>query len=276
MASQSRTPEQLREHYAIERELAARLRDSSPEERRHLYSALYDEMFRRVPLHPQLTQKASPEEMRRAVESQIRFLRQFLREEHTFLEVGPGDCAVSLEAARVAKQVYAIDVSDEITKLAEHPPNFRLVLCDGSSIPVPPNSVHVAYSKELMEHLHCDDAVHQLESIYQALAPGGVYVCITPNRLGGPHDISRYFDDVATGFHLKEYTTRELMHLFKEVGFSRIRAYVGARGAYIRFPARLICACEAVLESLPKAVARPIARSLPFWVLLGVRLVGTK
>jgi hypothetical protein len=58
MASQSRTPEQLAEHYAIERELAARLRDSSPEERRHLYSALYDEMYRRVPLHPQLTQKA--------------------------------------------------------------------------------------------------------------------------------------------------------------------------------------------------------------------------
>ena len=71
-----------------------------------------------------------------------------------------------------------------------------------------------------MEHLHPDDAVDQLKNIYNALVNGGKYICITPNRLTGPHDISKYFDNVATGFHLKEYTVTELSGLFREVGFS--------------------------------------------------------
>ena len=61
-----------------------------------------------------------------------------------------------------------------------------------------------------MEHLHPDDALEQLQNIYSALVPGGIYLCITPNRLSGPQDVSRDFDMVATGFHLKEYTISEL------------------------------------------------------------------
>ena len=55
-----RTPEQIREHYEIEKKLASQLRDATREERRSLYSSLYDELFRRVPSHPQLTDKAGP------------------------------------------------------------------------------------------------------------------------------------------------------------------------------------------------------------------------
>ena len=48
-------------------------------------------------------------------------------------------------------------------------------------------------------------------------APGpdgvGVYICITPNRVSGPHDVSRGFDEVATGFHMHEYTGREIRPL---------------------------------------------------------------
>ncbi len=51
--SEPRSPEQIREHYEIEKELANRLRKASKPERRALYSALYDELYRRVPLHPQ-------------------------------------------------------------------------------------------------------------------------------------------------------------------------------------------------------------------------------
>lgn len=61
-----------------------------------------------------------------------------------------------------------------------------------------------------MEHLHPDDAYEQLQEIYNALIPGGIYICITPNRLSGPHDVSQYFDSIATGFHPKEYTTVEM------------------------------------------------------------------
>ncbi len=274
--SGQRTTEQLREHYLIERELAGRLRNASREERRLLYSTLYDELYRRVPLHPQLTRKSSPQEIKAAVSSQMKLLKPFLSEDITFLEAGPGDCALSFEVAKRVKQVYAVDVSDEITKSSKQPPNFHLILSDGSSVPLPPNCVDVAYSNQLMEHLHPDDAREQLENIYSVLIPGAKYICITPNRLGGPYDISRDYDEVATGFHLREYSTRELSGLFRKVGFTRVRVILGAKGVYIRVPIYPAVLCEALLGVLPYALRKAIARSRPLRLLLGIRLIGTK
>ena len=89
-----------------------------------------------------------------------------------------------------------------------------------------------------------------MHEVYRVLKPGGVYVCVTPNRLGGPYDISRHFDTVATGLHLKEYTVTDSSDLFRRVGFGRIRDYVGARGLYVRPPLTVLRAFEAVLETL--------------------------
>jgi SAM-dependent methyltransferase len=276
MNGETRTIEQLRTHYEIEKDLASRLKNASRQDRRDLYSSLYDEMYQRVPLHPQLTQKSSLQQMQRAVAGKIQLIKPFLGKDITFLEVGPGDCALSFEVAKYVKQVYAVDVSDEITKNIDQPPNFDLVLSDGSSIPLPPNCVNVAYSNQLMEHLHPEDAFEQLESIYHALAPGGVYICITPNRLSGPHDISKYFDEVATGFHLKEYTTLELRSLLQQVGFSQVKVYIGAAGKYLNIPAFLATWCEQLLNKLPFAVRKPIGRSLLLRLLLGIRLIAMK
>jgi SAM-dependent methyltransferase len=273
---EQRSLDQIREHYEIEKELANRLRFASKEERQDLYSSLYDELFRRVPFHPMLTRKKSPLDTKQAVSSQMKFLRPFLNKDITFLEIGPGDCALSFELTRVVKQVYAVDVSDEITKTAKTPNNFHLILSDGCGVPVPPNSVNVAYSNQLMEHLHPDDALEQLHHIYNALAPGGLYICITPNRLYGPADVSKYFDVIATGFHLKEYTTCELSNLFKQAGFSRVRAYLGARGKYASLPVFTIALWERLLDNLPYALQKSIARTLPMRVLLGIGLVGVK
>jgi SAM-dependent methyltransferase len=270
------TTTQIREHYEIEKELAARLRPASKEERRSLYCLLYDELYRRVPHHPQMTQKASPEEKKRAVAMQMQFLKRFLKPGDVFVEVGPGDCALALEAARHAKQVYAIDVSDEITKAAAFPDNFKLILSDGCAIPVSPESVQLVYSNQLMEHLHPDDAFEQLENIHRALAPGGIYVCVTPNRLTGPHDISKYFDPIATGFHLKEYSIAEMKELFEKAGFSKVRTYIGAKGLFLRFPLYPLMLCEKLLEKLPCSLRNKIARIAPFRALLNGRFVGVK
>jgi SAM-dependent methyltransferase len=276
VTGETRTIEQLREHYEIEKDLADRLRRASREERRSLYSSLYDEMYRRVPLHPQRTRKSSPQKTELVVSEKIRLIKGFLRKDITFLEVGPGDCALSFEVAKSVRQVYAVDVCAEITNSLTRPANFQLVLSDGTSIPLPPNSVDVAYSDQLMEHLHPDDASAQLENIYRALIPGGVYLCMTPNRLNGPHDISRYFDKVATGFHLKEYTTLELSRLFRRVGFSRVRVHVWAKGKCASLPPFPSVLLERLLEILPSALRRTIARKRPFESLLGIRLVGIK
>jgi SAM-dependent methyltransferase len=271
-----RTAEQLREHYEVEKELAHRLRNASRQERCDLYHSLYDELYQRVPHHPQLVRKLSPEEMTKAASEQLKFLGRFLDKNTIFLEVGAGDCALSLKVAQFVKKVYAVDVSDEIVKGLAPPPNFQLILSDGCSVPIPQHSIGVAYSNQLMEHLHPDDACEQLQNIYRALMGGGVYICITPNRLGGPHDISKYFDTIATGFHLKEYTLAELNNLFQKVGFQKVRAYVGGRGKYTSFPVFPLILCEMLLSTLPYTLRRRVALGVPFRLLLGIRLVGTK
>lgn len=268
-----RTPEQLREHYEIEKELATKLRESSHEERRTLYTSLYDELYRRVPSHPQLAQQPSSKDTTRIISPQLRFLRRFLQRDAVFLEIGAGACTTSLAAVRFVKKVYALEVSEEITKSLIGPENFELILSDGNNMPLPADSISIAYSDQVMEHLHPDDALEHLVNIRKVLMSQGIYICVTPNRLSGPHDISKYFDLVATGFHLKEYTNTELSNLFKQAGFSKVRAYVGAIGIYIRFPLFLLRFLESLLSRLPRRPSRAMARML---LLFNIRLVGIK
>ena len=272
---ETRAPALLRQQYEVERELADRLRHATREERRSLYGPVYDELYQRVPHHPQLTRKSSPEISRAGLVHQLRLLKPYLRPESTVLEIGPGDCALSITLAEQVRQVYGLDVSEAITHHLSLPANFELILSDGTSVPLPPDGVDVAYSNQLMEHLHPDDALEQLEGIWRALKPGGVYICITPNRLSGPHDISKYFVSVATGFHLKEYTVRELTQLFRKVGFRKVQTLLGRRGAFVRGPVAPVVAGEAVLGLLPRRPRQAIGRTLGR-AFLGIRLLGTK
>ena len=134
----------------------------------------------------------------------------------------------------------------------------------------------LAYSNQLMEHLHPDDALIQLRNVWLALVPGGQYVCVTPNRLNGPHDISKYFDRVPTGFHLKEYTVTELARLMRATGFSHVASYAHVRRKTVKVPLRAVVSLETVLQLLPHAVRLKIASSRPCRWVLGIRLVGRK
>lgn len=274
--SEKRTLEQLREQYEVEKELANKLRNASREDRRYLYGDLYDEFYRRVPHQSQLTRQKDPKAQLVKVSKQMGLIKRFLNPESTFLEVGPGDCSLLLEVAKHVRKVYAIEVSAEITKDVIVPQNFELILSDGCNIPVAENSINIAYSNQLMEHLHPSDAFDQLQNIYKVLTAGGIYICLTPNRLTGPNDISKYFDKVSTGFHLKEYMLTELCALFRRVGFSRIRSYVGAKGIYIKFPLSLVKLCEKLLIVLPFSLRRRIVNTLPFRILLRISIVGKK
>lgn len=273
-SSQKQKDEQLREHYEIERGLADQLRSASQTERRTLYTSLYDELYRRVPYHPQLVRKISPRERDEMIQSQMKLLAKLLNKDTTYLEVGPGDCALAFAVAKTVKKVYAVDVSETITESSRIPENFELMISDGCSIPVPENSVDVVFSNQLMEHLHPDDANEQLKNIFDCLAPGGTYLCVTPNRLNGPHDISQHFDNEATGFHLKEYTVFQLSKLFKEIGFSKMRQFVGFKGRYFKIPIFPVVICERLLDLLPNGLKKKLAGTTPVRQLIDVHLAG--
>ena len=274
--SDQRTEHELRAHYEVEKSLANKLRTASSDERLNLYTALYEELYRLVPNHPQLTQKKSPEHQRKAVKKQMGLLSLLLDKNKSFIEVGPGDCALAFHVCSFVKQVYAVDVSKTITKFSSIPENFTLLISDGCSIPVEMNSIDIIYSNQLMEHLHPDDASAQLKNILIALRPGGTYLCITPSSLNGPHDISRYFDTVATGFHLKEYTIKELSELFYNAGFESLILYVRIMNSYIKFPVFFAILLERILQRVPYRFRQVLVSIKPFKALMKIHLVGVK
>jgi SAM-dependent methyltransferase len=156
------------------------------------------------------------------VRGQLGPLASLLYPELRFLELGAGDCALSCEVAQRVARVYAVDVSQHITEPGRALGNLRLIIANACELPLAPQSVDLVYSDQVIEHLHPEDAEGALRETHRVLAPGGRCVCVTPPRITGPHDISKYFSRVATGFHLKEYTGTELHRMFRKAGFSRI------------------------------------------------------
>ncbi len=272
----NRTVEQIAKHYTLEKDLAAQLLHSQKEERQSLYTSLYNQLFQEITDHPQISRKMDAEASQIEVQRKMNLVKRYLQPDTVFLEVGPGDCQFSFSVAQQVKKVYAVDVSQEITKNVDVPPNFELIISNGCDVPAPHSSISVAYSNQLMEHLHPEDAYEQLKGLYDCLKPEGLYICITPNRLSGPHDVSKYFDPIATGFHLKEYTNQELYSLFSSVGFSKITTYAGGKGVYVKCPRILALLCESILSRLPFLLRHPIGNLLPIRAILGVILVAQK
>jgi SAM-dependent methyltransferase len=269
-----RTKEQVLEHYQVEKELAQRLRNASRDERRVLYTAVYDELLQRIRHHPLLHARRTPEDIERTVNEQLAKLGPYVNKDTVFLEVGAGGCQLSLALAPRVKKVIAIDVSNEITAHVKPPANFQLVISDGTSIPVPPGSIDVAYSNQLMEHLHPDDAAEQLREIFKALAPGGTYLCFTPNSMSGPHDVSRGFDPVATGLHLHEYTVTELDRMLKVTGFKHTQVILPKGN--LRVPVSAVTVLESAVNALPGSLSHKIAYLRPMRGFLGIRMVARK
>lgn len=112
-AETQRTPERLRHHFEVERELAGKMRNSSRADRTELFKTLYNELFERVPDHPRLTRRDTPESSRRKVQSQLRLLKPFLKPDTVFLEFAPGDCRLASAVASEVKSVIGVDISDQ-------------------------------------------------------------------------------------------------------------------------------------------------------------------
>ena len=240
---------------------------------------MYDELFRRVPDHPQVVGKASAADGQASVRATRDLLVRFLAPGETFLEIGAGDCAVSLSMTEHAARVYAVEVSREIAHTQAAPGNFKLLITDGRAIPVAPESVDLAYSNQLIEHLHPDDAAEQVANVFDRPATGRALHLPTPNRLLGPADISQYFEDeVANGFHLREYSERELRDLFRAAGFDTVKTLVHLRGRRRAAPLAPVAAAEAAFESLPRSARLRLKRTRPVQKVLdpGGGVVATK
>ena len=276
---EQRSTERLRRAFELEKRLANTLRSSTQEERKKgLYTEIYDELMSSLPDQPFHTQDESLLEDQRR--NALYMLRPYLRKDAVYLEIGPGTCNVAFEVAKLVARVLAVDVSHEITDRADCPDNAYVVISDGVNFSADPDSVDIAYSNQLLEHIHEEDGLEHMLDVYRALKPGGVYICRTPNLYSGPHDISMFFchEPPAQGLHLKEYTYGELRELYVRAGFKQVHAIVGARGFYLPFkvPASWMVAGERLLAVMPFGIGRRISLGLPGRVFLTMQLVGRK
>lgn len=261
------TPEEIdriRRHYIVECELAERLRNSTREQRQHLYSEVYDELFQRVPDQSQVAAKLDPASRRKQIHKQLQLIRPWLSGEKNFLEVGGGDCELSMAVAHFVKHAYALEVSKNISPDNASEDNFHLIYTDGLTVPLDACTIDVAFSDQVLEHIHPDDVLDQLEAVRNTLRPGGLYICITPNKLCGPHDISMYFDEEPKGLHLREYSNGDLIHIFRRAGFKKFRCLVSYESAAVPFllPLGPFLCFERLCAALPHKYRRTLAKAL--------------
>jgi len=85
---------------------------------------------------------------------------------------------------------------------------------------------------------------------------------LTPHRFRGPCDVSKYFDRVATGLHLKEWIFSELINLLRAHKYSEVRLYCIKKGLRFRIPVTFIKIFEGFLEKIPYYPRKKISSRL--------------
>ena len=257
-----RSLESVRNHYEVERGIAARLLATPRAERSAFYRGMYDELFARVPDHPRLLRRDDAARTAEHNRSKFTLLRGYLGRELRVAEFAPGDCRFCRALCEHVASVVGIDISDQRGAGFDAPANFRFVVYDGYAVELDEGSVDLVFSDQLVEHLHPEDTALHFALVHRLLAPGGTYLFRTPHALCGPHDVSRFFADEPQGFHLREWTYGELEPVLRAAGFTRLRAYWNARGARVPLPWQLVTLLEAGLRRLPAGLRRRVSRPL--------------
>ena len=148
-----------------------------------------------------------------------RFAR-LLVEDKVVLDVGSGVGYGSKILAEKASSVLAVDVSEEAVRYAGRKyaaRNIEMMVGDGEGLPLAGESVDVAVSFELIEHLQGQQA-HLLE-LGRVLKPDGLTVISTPNRIFYSQESHQ-----ANPFHTREFAFQEFLDSLKSV-FSSVEIY---------------------------------------------------
>jgi ubiquinone/menaquinone biosynthesis C-methylase UbiE len=269
-----RPADRLIAHYEIEVELAEKLRRSSREARNRTYREVYRDLFDKLADHPRHTR--AHDARRTDVAKLLRIVGRFMTHKDRVLEIGAGD-AESRNICDRAQSVVAVDVDDALAGTKMAPRNFRYLLSDGVSLPLPDGSISLAISNQLLEHIHPDDTLAHLKEVSRILASGGRYLIMTPSAICGPHDVSRYFDRRARGMHLREFDAETIRNCLRSAGFKRLTFYA-ARGGHLFFsmPYWLARGLDLAFSLVPSSLHTLLVRNKLTRTLLGLTVVAYK
>ncbi len=268
--SRQPTPEQIQQHYRIERELADRIRSAPRDRRAAVTLQAYDELFRRVPWHVGHLGSA---ESRAIDDASYAIFLRLAGSGHDILEIGCGGSNHLRQLAPRNRRCVGIDISAEVLgREADLPPNVELRIADAVDLSLfADESFDFVFSKQLIEHIHPDDIRAHLGEVRRVLRTGGRYAFETPSAITGPHDVSRHFDAEPTGFHLQEYSFRTILPLLRAAGFGRVSSPLFRERAVrnspllarmCEVPATWKLPGESIAARLPRGRARQLASSL--------------
>jgi ubiquinone/menaquinone biosynthesis C-methylase UbiE len=165
----------------------------------------------------------------------IRTLSRLCSREDHILEVGCGRGYTCLNLAPKVGSIIGLDISQlalkEATALIEQNKienvTFKFGLADELLSSFGEEVFDKVISIAVLEHLHPEDAQKHLIEVHSVLKPGGKYIIVTPNRLTGPHDITRTLypkSKTPLGFHLNELSGKELRENLIASGFNRVQS----------------------------------------------------
>ena len=172
-------------------------------------------------------------------------LRPWFDKESTVLDLGCGIGRVARYVAPECSVLWAVDASQRMLDMTaqrlRHLTNVKYAHCHDVTFPdVPSESIDLAYSLLVLQHLEREDAFLLLEELRRVVRPTGTVILTYPNLLSEAYlsgfvDAARKGDAAATA-RARLYTPQEVEVLLPAAGF---RAEIEA-GTEIRVTAHPI------------------------------------
>lgn len=257
----------------LEFEYAARLNKSDAATRRRLYG----EAYTRVGELREFKSERPEDRTAGTSKDLVEQLAALLGPDEDVLEVGCGRGYTCMMLAPHVRSIVGTDVSDPALDEA------RAVLAKRGIRNATIENVSgldlrehfgarrfsTAISIEVVEHLHPEDAEEHFRQVHDLLKPGGRYIIVMPNRLDGPHDITREeYPEMkrAIGFHLNEATYGEVVVALRRSGFDRFASFQRLpwrRRSTTRLPVqvnRVFEVAYAMLRPLPMRPPRKLSK----------------
>jgi 2-polyprenyl-3-methyl-5-hydroxy-6-metoxy-1,4-benzoquinol methylase len=255
----------MEEWKKLEFSYAKRLRECNAQERKKLYFEAYSVVSK---LGAKEFSSDNPEERTAGTSKEfVQLLSHMVDKEQRVLEIGCGRGYTCLKLAPYIMSMVGIEVSEsaiiESKELLSKNKIKNIEIRQISAIELKnnfnKNEFDTCISIELIEHLHPEDAKEHLKQVFLVLKPGGKYIINMPNRLSGPHDITKEeFPDEkkALGFHLNESTYKEMINIMRSIGFNRFKVFYPIKLSKkdvrpLIAPYQLGFACEIFFENLP-------------------------
>jgi 2-polyprenyl-3-methyl-5-hydroxy-6-metoxy-1,4-benzoquinol methylase len=216
-------PEKLVEAFEIEKVFHERiLKEESFEKRQEMYLNVYNTVH---PIYG--TTKTDIQHGRNPADKMVRLFRKEL-EGKSILDTGCGVGYFLASVSRLLKHERLVGIDVSIPPLSKHHQDIEFISANIVKFDIK-SQFDVVYSSQVLEHIAPADLPLHLASVRSALKSKGLFIVSMPNRLFGPHDVTRCIDcsymgkTKAQGTHLNESTYGDMVSLLEDNGFENPR-----------------------------------------------------